>query len=111
MTDTKAHLKKHVKELVKYLNGSTSIKNFIGEDITGTKASILIDNALETTYNVNKDGLLVDFELLLTFGGSNIWCDSTYVYGSWGSDFVKYKYVDGIDLLKTIACPRFVQVR
>ena len=102
MTETKSRLEYSVNELVHFLEGEISIKDYFGEIESETKTAALIDNALDINYKIRADMKLLDFELTVSLGGPNIWCDSQFVYGRWGNDRIEITYADNIGLYEAI---------
>jgi len=102
MTNLQSSLKNSVNRLVQFLQGEISKKEYLGESTEGTEAQALLNYTLEITYKIKPDRELLDFELYQTIGGPNIWCDSKFVYGRWGSERIDMNYIDGIGLFEAV---------
>ena len=100
MTTTKEQLISMTKELVKCLEGKISIEERF--DDAGSEATslpeLLIDNAYDIEFTVTSEMDLRDFKITTALGGPTIWCDSRFVYGTWGNDRTQIPYKDKIEL-------------
>ena len=69
------------------------------DDFTPTGYDYL-DDVLDIKYIVGSDGTYYGAEILVTFGGPNIYVDTrdNTVYGYWGSDRAQWGFLDEIGL-------------
>ena len=104
MTDTKIELKRMAINLIQFLEGEVSPKEYFGSDNYEdlSPATSLLDNALDLSFKISREKQLLDFEIIVALGGPNIWCDSTFVYASWGGERVEMSYTDEIGLFETM---------
>ena len=101
--DTKSILENSVKEFAQYLEGKIPPKKYFdleddNEVSIDSPANALISNALDYTVKVRRGGRLANFEITVTLGGPNIWCDREFVYGVWAGTKFQMSYEDKIGL-------------
>ena len=89
-------------------NEDDTWKDGFGDEIETTPLSAydLISNSLRIDrYILDSQKELIGAEILITFGGPNIWIDTLHncVRGRWGNDKIDMSYTDNIDLDEAIS--------
>lgn len=102
MTDTKKQLKDMVLEVVNNLENPGQLDPLeygleAGEEVTSYD---YINYQLDIEYKVDSQLHYLGGEVLVTFGGPNIWIDTRHnqVHGAWGGDRVQFGYDDNMAL-------------
>ena len=82
-----ADIKKQVLGEIEELEKSTGLNRYL-------------DDVLEITYLIGSDKAYKGVELLVAWGGPNVYVNTQYnqVEGFWGSDSCKFSYKDNIGL-------------